>query len=151
MQTSASISSRRISTPFIDALKLYALSVRPVGVKMALENSLTEVRLYFLKKSSPVILFVSLYYAYYSFRSLKDASKLLNNNPFTITGMNVARFNFSHGDHSSHQSVLDRLRKVAASKSRNIAGEYNHDVLCLCVRVCLIASLLLALSLFSEL
>lgn len=36
-------------------------------------------------------------------------------------GMNVARFNFSHGDHSSHQSVLDRLRKVAASKSRNIA------------------------------
>ena len=98
-----------------------------------------------------MILFVSLYYAYYSFRSLKDASKLLNNNPFTITGMNVARFNFSHGDHSSHQSVLDRLRKVAASKSRNIAGEYNHDVLCLCVRVCLIASLLLALSLFSEL
>jgi hypothetical protein len=27
-------------------------------------------------------------------------------------GMNVARFNFSHGSHESHQEVLDRLRKV---------------------------------------
>jgi hypothetical protein len=38
------------------------------------------------------------------------------------SGMNVARFNFSHGDHKSHGEVLDRLRKVAAEKSRNIAG-----------------------------
>jgi len=36
-------------------------------------------------------------------------------------GMNVARFNFSHGDHPTHQATLERLRKVAASKSRNIA------------------------------
>lgn len=36
-------------------------------------------------------------------------------------GMNVARFNFSHGDHEGHGAVLDRLRKVAALKSRNIA------------------------------
>lgn len=36
-------------------------------------------------------------------------------------GMNVARFNFSHGDHAGHGAVLDRLRKVAAEKSRNIA------------------------------
>ena len=36
-------------------------------------------------------------------------------------GMNVARFNFSHGDHESHGAVLARLRKVAAQKSRNIA------------------------------
>jgi pyruvate kinase len=36
-------------------------------------------------------------------------------------GMNVARFNFSHGDHESHGAVLDRLRKVAMIKSRNIA------------------------------
>jgi len=36
-------------------------------------------------------------------------------------GMNVARFNFSHGDHEAHKKVLDRLRSVAASKSRNIA------------------------------
>ena len=37
------------------------------------------------------------------------------------SGMNVARFNFSHGDHESHAAVLARLRKVAAQKSRNIA------------------------------
>ena len=27
-------------------------------------------------------------------------------------GMNVARFNFSHGEHAGHKEVLDRLRKV---------------------------------------
>lgn len=36
-------------------------------------------------------------------------------------GMNAARFNFSHGDHAGHQGVLDRLRKVAKEKRRNIA------------------------------
>lgn len=36
-------------------------------------------------------------------------------------GMNVARFNFSHGDHAGHGAVLDRLRKVAKEKKRNIA------------------------------
>ena len=40
-------------------------------------------------------------------------------------GMNVARFNFSHGDHEGHGAVLDRLREVASEKSRNIAGEYD--------------------------
>ena len=35
-------------------------------------------------------------------------------------GMNVARFNFSHGDHAGHGEVLQRLRKVAAEKSRNV-------------------------------
>lgn len=35
-------------------------------------------------------------------------------------GMNLARFNFSHGDHAGHGAVLERLRKVAKSKSRNI-------------------------------
>jgi hypothetical protein len=40
------------------------------------------------------------------------------------SGMNVARFNFSHGDHKSHGEVLDRLRKVASEKSRNIAGTF---------------------------
>ncbi|KAF6260138.1 pyruvate kinase [Scenedesmus sp. NREL 46B-D3] len=33
-------------------------------------------------------------------------------------GMNVARFNFSHGDHAGHAEVLQRLRKVAAAKGR---------------------------------
>ncbi len=30
-------------------------------------------------------------------------------------GMNVARFNFSHGTHAAHQEVLDRIRKVEGS------------------------------------
>jgi pyruvate kinase len=37
-------------------------------------------------------------------------------------GMNVARLNFSHGDHEGHGQVLDRLRTAAKEKSRNIAG-----------------------------
>ena len=28
------------------------------------------------------------------------------------SGMNVARFNFSHGSHEDHQKVFDRLQKV---------------------------------------
>jgi pyruvate kinase len=41
-------------------------------------------------------------------------------------GMNVARFNFSHGDHKGHGEVLERLRKVAAQKARNI-GTFAVD------------------------
>eukprot|EP00878_Enallax_costatus_P046475 GHUV01056509.1.p1 GENE.GHUV01056509.1~~GHUV01056509.1.p1 ORF type:complete len:167 (-),score=44.37 GHUV01056509.1:133-633(-) len=36
-------------------------------------------------------------------------------------GMNVARFNFSHGEHAGHKEVLDRLRKVAAGKGNYIS------------------------------
>jgi len=36
-------------------------------------------------------------------------------------GMNVARFNFSHGAHADHQAVLDRLRKVAAARNSSVA------------------------------
>jgi pyruvate kinase len=36
------------------------------------------------------------------------------------TGMDVARLNFSHGDHPGHQLVLDRLRTAAANKNRDI-------------------------------
>jgi hypothetical protein len=35
-------------------------------------------------------------------------------------GMNVARFNFSHGDHEGHLAVLKRLREAATNKNRNI-------------------------------
>jgi pyruvate kinase len=31
-------------------------------------------------------------------------------------GMNMARFNFSHGDHGGHGGVLERVRKVCAAK-----------------------------------
>jgi len=33
-------------------------------------------------------------------------------------GLNVARFNFSHGDQASHEEVLERFRRVCASKRR---------------------------------
>jgi len=36
-------------------------------------------------------------------------------------GMNVARFNFSHGDHKGHKACLDRLREAAKNKEQNVA------------------------------
>lgn len=36
-------------------------------------------------------------------------------------GMNVARLNFSHGDHAGHGAVLERIRQAAKNKSRDIA------------------------------
>ena len=36
-------------------------------------------------------------------------------------GLNVARFNFSHGDHQAQQEVLDRVRGVIAAKGSNAA------------------------------
>ena len=30
-----------------------------------------------------------------------------------LAGMNVARFNFSHGDHAEHQKKLERVKNVA--------------------------------------
>jgi hypothetical protein len=42
-------------------------------------------------------------------------------------GMNVARFNFSHGDHESHGKVLDTLRKMAQQKSRNVGESWKYS------------------------
>jgi len=36
------------------------------------------------------------------------------------SGMTVARFNFSHGDHEGHKACLDRLREAAANKNAHI-------------------------------
>ena len=34
--------------------------------------------------------------------------------------MNVARFNFSHGDHDGHKACLDRLRQAASNMNQNV-------------------------------
>ena len=39
-------------------------------------------------------------------------------------GMSVARFNFSHGDHSGHKACLDRLRQAAANKKSHVGMSF---------------------------
>lgn len=37
-------------------------------------------------------------------------------------GMNIARFNFSHGDHQSHNATLSRLREAIALRPHASVG-----------------------------
>ena len=46
--------------------------------------------------------------------SVENLCKLIN------AGMNVARFNFSHGDVASHTSVLDRLREAMVKTGKTV-------------------------------
>ena len=45
-------------------------------------------------------------------------------------GMNTARFNFSHGDHVTHNATLDRLRAAVASRPGSkvavLLGNLSH-------------------------
>jgi pyruvate kinase len=36
-------------------------------------------------------------------------------------GMNIARFNFSHGDHAGHKACLDRLREASEKLKKPVA------------------------------
>lgn len=45
-------------------------------------------------------------------------------------GMSVARFNFSHGDHSGHAACLDRLRQAAAITRKNVGTLFFMKTTC---------------------
>ena len=38
-----------------------------------------------------------------------------------LSGMNVSRHNFSHGDHPSHKMKIERVRKVAEELGKTVA------------------------------
>ena len=53
-------------------------------------------------------------------------------------GMNVARFNFSHGDHDAHKACLDRLRQASANKKKHVGKFWINllDLLSLFLVLC---------------
>lgn len=48
------------------------------------------------------------------------------------TGLSIARFNFSHGDHETHAATLERLRAAAEKKGKHV-GKFVHLFDCLFV------------------
>ena len=53
-------------------------------------------------------------------------------------GMNVARFNFSHGDHDAHKACLDRLRQASANKKKHV-GKFWINLLDLLSLSCIMS------------
>lgn len=50
------------------------------------------------------------------------------------TGMDVARLNFSHGDHKGHGATLEKIRQASKNKQRHVGtlSKYRHVVRDLC-------------------
>ena len=40
------------------------------------------------------------------------------------SGLSVARFNFSHGDHEAHKACLDRLREASANTGKHVGKSH---------------------------
>jgi pyruvate kinase len=60
-------------------------------------------------------------------------------------GMNVARLNFSHGDHAGHLAVLQRVRQAAENTGRN-CGTYLLSEWCIIMVLYIIYALLICVS-----
>ena len=44
-----------------------------------------------------------------------------------LAGMNVARFNFSHGTHDEHRARLDAVKKLRGELHLPVGGDARHE------------------------